>query len=580
MTEPLGSPLSLEDVAETLRRFEERLQALESRQRLMEGHSAASSSVTREIPPVASPTSEAPAEFDLALTGRTLIILGGAFLLRAATDGGALPIAMGVGLGLAYALFWSLLSLRRTVSRGSAVYYAIATTLTSLPLIFEATRKFNIFTAWSSALALSIVAAVMFVLIWRRRLHGIAWMFTVMLVSVLPPLMFQTKAVVPFALLLLALGIVTLWLGYLREWILLSWLVAIALDIVLLVFTGLVVNGVLPNVAPLVAITLHCLAFAAYLASFSIRALGGHREATELDIAQTFTLLFVALGGAMWIATSRVTFEMPLVVAMLILGGISYAVSFTFVARQFTTPRNFVFTSSLALMLVVLSGAFIAHGFANTILWTALALSSAYFATHYRKSSLALHTAVYLFCGFVGADVLRLGLHALLLKQEQAWLVPNEGAIVLFIACALATTIRPIERQGRFELWTAAKVMILAELGWITATLMVSAAGLLYLKSVPPDAAFVSVLRTAVLAALTVATAWASRFTTLSPARLLGNPLLIVLGMKLLWEDIPVGRPATLFISFAIVGAALILTPRLRRRATLPRPVLIAAGQT
>ncbi len=572
MPEALESPLALAEVTEALRRVEQRLQALEAWHLRIEGRPIGTPRSLEEAPPIAGIVEEAPIDFDLGLTGRTLIILGGAFLLRAATEGGAIPVAAGVALGLVYAVIWSLLSLRKSVSRNSAVYYAIATTFTSLPLIFEGTRKFSVLTSWSSAAALGAVAAVMFVLVWRKRLHGIAWMFTGMTVAVLPMLMFQTKSVVPFALLLLALGIVTLWFGYLLEWTLLPWFVAMALDIVLLVLSVLVVNDGLSNIAPL-AIGAQCLAFAAYLASFSIRALGGHRNAADIDIAQTFTLLFVGLGGALWIATSRLSFEVPLIVAMLVLGAISYAVSFTFVAREFTTPRNFVFTSSLALMLVVLGGAFLAHGLANTVLWTALALASAYLATHYRKSSLALHTAVYLFCGFIGAGVLQIGAHALLLKVER-WPAPSESTMLLFAACILAAMIRPIERQGRFELWTAAKVMILAELGWITATLLVNASGLLLLGSVPPDAAMVAILRTAVLSILTAATAWASRFTTLSPSRLLTNPLMIILGMKLLWEDVRAGRPATLFISFAIVGAALILAPRLRRRATLPEPAL------
>jgi hypothetical protein len=482
-----------------------------------------------------------------------------------------------VGLGLAYALIWSLLSLRASVSRGSATYYAIATAFTSVPLIYEATRKFNVFTAWPAALAFSVVAAVMFVLIWRRRLHGTAWLFTTMAVSVLPLLMFQTKSVAPFALVLIALGVVTLWLGYLFDWTLLPWLVALALDLALLVFSILTVNDSLPDTAPVTAIGVLCLAFAAYLASFAIRALGGHRDAAEIDIAQTFALLLVGLGGALWIATSRTAFEMPLVLAMLALGAISYAVSFTFVARQFTTPRNFVFTSSLALMLIVLGGAFLARGFANSVFWTILALGSAYFATHYRKSSLALHAAVYLFCGFVGADVLGSGVKTLLLKPDGPWPLPGAGIVVLFAACVLAATVRPIERRGTFELWTAAKVILLAELGWITATLLVNTAGLLFPHTLT-DPALVAILRTAVLAALTVAAAWSSRFPTLSPARLLVNPMMVVLGMKLLWEDVRAGRPATLFLSFAIVGAALILTPQLRRRATLPQAIPVMAA--
>lgn len=573
MPDVLESPSALEEVTEALHRVEARLQALEAWHLRSEGRPIGTPRTMEEPPPIADIVEEASVDFDLGLTGRTLIILGGAFLLRAATEGGALPVAAGVGLGLIYAVVWPLLSLRASVSRNSAVYYAIATTFTALPLILEGTRKFNVFNAWSAAAALGAVAAVMFVLVWRRRLHGVAWMITGMTVAVLPVLMFQTKSIAPFALLLLGLGLVTLWFGYLLEWTLLPWFLAFALDIVLVFLSVLVVNDDSSTVAPL-AIGVQCLAFAAYLASFSIRAMGGHRDAAGIDIAQTFTLLFVGLGGALWIATSRLAFEIPLVVAMLALGAISYGVSFTFVARQFTTPRNFVFTSSLALMLVVLGGASFPRGLANTVLWTALALSSAYLATHYRKSSLALHTAVYLFCGFIGAGVLQIGTHALLLKVGQ-WPAPTGSTMLLFGACILGATIRPIERQGRFELWTVAKVMILAELGWIAAALVVSAAGLLLLGPAPADAAMVAILRTAVFSALTVATAWASRFPTLSPARVLCNPLMIILGMKLLWEDVRAGRPATLFISFAIVGIALMITPRLRRRATLPEPALV-----
>jgi hypothetical protein len=43
-----------------------------------------------------------------------------------------------------------------------------------------------------------------------------------------------------------------------------------------------------------------------------------------------------------------------------------------------------------------------------------------------------------------------------------------------------------------------------------------------------------------------------------------------VLVIKLMWEDFLRGRPSTLFVSLAIVGAALIVTSQLRRRGTAP----------
>ena len=570
MPRVLDSSADLKQIAETLRRIEERLDALEQWRQMY----------TRPEQPgviAAEPADEEPdIDFDLSLIGRTLIVLGGAYLLRAVTEGGMVPAVVGVGLGLLYAAVWSLLALRPAVTRRSAAYHGIATAITSLPLVFEATRKFHVFDAWSAALALLAVSAVMFALVVRRRLGGLAWAFTLMALVVAPLLMMETKTVVPFALYLTALGTTTLWLGYVLEWRLLRWVVAGEVDIVLLAVSFMVATERLPDVAPAVAIAVSCIAFAAYLTSFAVRTLLRQREVVSFEIAQTLALLIAALGGAMWVAVSRGALEIPLAVLLLILGAASYAVSFAFIPRHFATPANFVCYSSLALMLIVAGGAFITSGLVNSILWVVLALTSAALAVHYRKSSLALHAAVFLFSGFIGAGVIPLGFRALVLKVEHGWAPPAEGAVLLLLACVAAAAIRPIERRGSFELWTAAKVMILVELGWIAATLIVSAIGFAFLDSASPDPAVVAVVRTAVIAGLTILTAWATRFPTLSPGRLLCNALMGALVLKLMWEDFRVGRPATLFVSLAIVGAALILTPALRRRANAPLPGALA----
>jgi hypothetical protein len=42
---------------------------------------------------------------------------------------------------------------------------------------------------------------------------------------------------------------------------------------------------------------------------------------------------------------------------------------------------------------------------------------------------------------------------------------------------------------------------------------------------------------------------------------------MIVLAMKLLWDDLRVGTPVTMFLSFASVGIAMILATKLRKSA-------------
>ncbi len=110
MQQPPAVPLE-----DQLQRLTDRLATVESRLTSLESRSLAA-------PPLAPRSAEADAPFAivaidnvdaLGLTtalGRSLIILGGAFLLRAVTDAGTWPPLAGVSIGLLYALAWLVTS--------------------------------------------------------------------------------------------------------------------------------------------------------------------------------------------------------------------------------------------------------------------------------------------------------------------------------------------------------------------------------------------------------------------------------------------------------------------------------------
>jgi len=77
-----------------------------------------------------------------------------------------------------------------------------------------------------------------------------------------------------------------------------------------------------------------------------------------------------------------------------------------------------------------------------------------------------------------------------------------------------------------------------------------------------PDPGKLATLRTAVLAAAAVALAVSSRYKRWPEARWLAYPVLVTVGVKLVFEDFPHGRPATLFMALALVGGSLILVAR------------------
>jgi hypothetical protein len=86
------------------------------------------------------------------------------------------------------------------------------------------------------------------------------------------------------------------------------------------------------------------------------------------------------------------------------------------------------------------------------------------------------------------------------------------------------------------------------------------------------DAGIVATVRTAVLAAAALALAWAGRSERFRESAWLLYPVLAAGGLKLLVEDLPRSRPATLFIALALYGGALIVAPRLGRTGALNAP--------
>ena len=87
-----------------------------------------------------------------------------------------------------------------------------------------------------------------------------------------------------------------------------------------------------------------------------------------------------------------------------------------------------------------------------------------------------------------------------------------------------------------------------------------------------PDAGILATIRTSVLAAAALALAWAGRFERFRESAWLLYPLLAIGGLKLLVEDLPRSRPATLFVALALFGGALIIAPRLSKGGGIAMP--------
>ena len=112
--------------------------------------------------------------------GRALLVLGGAYVLRAVTESGVVPSLVGAAAGVAYALFWFVMADRsaRHGRRGAAIAHGITATAIALPLVWETTVPFALVGPATAMAALLAISAAGLTVAWRHRLWPLVWVVT------------------------------------------------------------------------------------------------------------------------------------------------------------------------------------------------------------------------------------------------------------------------------------------------------------------------------------------------------------------------------------------------------------------
>ena len=197
--------------ADEMQDFNLRLQEIERRlSQLEHPHNAASGPQKLPPPPLDPAAMAEETSFDFALTGKSVLILGGAFLLRAATESAALSKRAGVVVGLLYAIGWMAVAIQcaRIGRRTAAVFYAFTAAVIAYPIVWEATTRFGVITAGFAALILASLSIVLIVAGRAFSLSPLAWIAAAGATFDALLLAFATKDVIPFMLELSIVGVV------------------------------------------------------------------------------------------------------------------------------------------------------------------------------------------------------------------------------------------------------------------------------------------------------------------------------------------------------------------------------------
>ena len=516
----------------------------------------------------------------LTLIGRLFLVLAGGFFLRAMTEAGVLAAPVGVGLASVYAGVWLVFADRASGQGRSsgALFHAIAAALVAFPLLVEATTRFKVIGVAGSALGLVVLTVAFLGVAVRRRLHAVAWITVVAALPTTAILLLKTGVTAPFVLYLIALGVATVWLAYAQGWTLIRWPVALAAD---LAVVGVTFRALTPGnpQAFRVVLLLQVTLVAAYLGSIAVRTLLRERNVTLFEVTQTVVALVVGFGGAVLLTRSTGTVPMLMGLASLVFGVACYVLAFRFVGRHADHERNVHFYTSLALVLVIAGLALDLPGPWLGAVSASFAVLASWAWSRYGRPDLLLHGAIYIVAAAVSTGALDYAARAIVASPER-WALPGVVMVVVAVAAAIAAFFaagRPYPAGGVAA--SAIRCVVALVLVWVASGCLTGYLASLVATSADGavDLGILATVRTAVLAGATLVVAAVSRREGFREWSWLVYPLLVFIGLKMVAQDFNHSRPATLFIALAIYGLALIVAPRLRRRAVAAAAVRDAA---
>jgi len=550
--------------------MDDRIADLEARLAAVERRLSAVEGKPKSVPPsdekFAAGLNEGSVSNAATHLGRVLLIFGGAYFLRAITDYKFVNTGLGIFLGASYAVLWLVMAYRvggKENQRASALFFSIASLLLALPLLVEAVTRFDLLSGAQGAIALAIYCAMSLLVAAKRDLRLLAWVINGGGVGTAMYLISASLTAEPYVLVLLLLALATLWTVYTLQWRGVQWVSALGAN------TGVIAVVLLStserwSVQPMAAFAFAVVLLLMYLVSFGLRTHVQSREVGIFEVVQGVS----ALGLLVFVVgeiskTGQINLPVLGFLALL-LGALVYALAFT--ARTLADRgRNFFFYSTLGLGLVAAGSTLLLSPAMAAAAWAVLALVLAWYSGRKGMVALSLQCSLLLITAGLGSGILSTGFQALAGSATESWpnMVPWE--VVVALATVVSLFIPVAQRSTRWgKLAGLPQVLVLVLAVWEVGGLFV-----LYLApvlaAVPgPEAnlAILAALRTTVLSIFAVTLAFASQHKRWPEAKWLVYPVLIMVGAKLLVEDFPNGQPATLFVSLAVVGMALITVSR------------------
>ncbi|MFN2375080.1 MAG: hypothetical protein ABR538_00995 [Candidatus Binatia bacterium] len=531
---------------------------------------------TAEGPSFPFLTESRPAEI-VGLAGRSLVVLGGAFLLRAVSAAALLPDVSGPLLGLLYAALW-IWQADRSAARGQrtgAFFHGLSGLAIASPLIWEATSRFHLLPGLVAGPAVVAFLGAGLLVSFRRDLRLLSWASVAVSLATTLALLLSTREFVLYTAVLVALAGVVEWFGIRGRWPELRWGPAAVLDLVLALLAVLVSQPRMSQEAvarldPGGILVVSLLAPVVYLGSVATATLWHRRAISGFELVQVAASLLFGIGTAL--VTMAFHGGNPVVIAapVVLVGAVCYAVAFRSIDAAEHPRLNFYAYSSFAGILVAVGTALLLDAQMLAWTWLVLGVAGAVLGVRHGRNTLRLHGALYLAAASFCSGLATVAVHGLVGPLDALWIRPSPpaaGVMLASMACYAMFASRVARDDphwsGSIPRLIVAAVALTGLAGllapWLTGLLLAAAGGL-------DRAAYLATVRTCLLSTLAAALAWGGRRWSLQDLAWLVYPLMAANGVRLLWEDLRYGDPVNLFLAFGFYGGALIVASRMQKQ--------------
>lgn len=506
------------------------------------------------------------------LAGKSLLGLAAAYLLRALTESGRLAPALGVALGLAYALAWLVWAARTPAAEALTVRVrALTSALILGPLLWEAHLRFRATTSWQTACVLVLFAVMALAISWRKNQTAVALIGSLAGMLLSAAFLIRTHDVVPYTGGLLALAAAVEISACLEHYLGERWIVAGLANLAVLLLTYVATRppGSLEGYAPVgrtAAIGAQAALVAIYLASTMVRTLLRGFRISVFELAQATLALCIGIWGALAVAQGHPRAVLAAGLFCAVCGVACYVVSFAFLERQAKNDRNFYSYATFGLALVLASSGLLLGGTFRPLLWAVLAAAFVLAGRESGRMMLKLHAGIYAALAVSVSGLAARANESLLSATAHA---AGGATAAMWIAAAGALAAYGLLlRGGQPEHCTAvyrvASLLLAAGALWSLAGAGLLAVGI-WCGAGARARDFCPTLLTGVLAVLAAAAGLGFRHWRREELKWMAWLLTLAATYKVFVHDLPQAHAFAIVISLLIYGALLIWMPRLTR---------------